>query len=128
MINLRISIFFLIISSLSLPFWSQRFLKLNFTLLLSQLRPPSHICSIKWRNSTTSRTFWSTIYYMRYSFSKNNVNNNYMQWSHLHKVTSKHAYSIVVSINLIDKVFDSWIRNLGFNFRLYQKSIGVLVW
>ena len=33
-----------------------------------------------------------------------------------------------VLINSTNKVFDGWIRNLGFNLYLHQKSIGVLIW
>ena len=32
-----------------------------------------------------------------------------------------------VSDNSTDKVFDSWIRNLGFNLHLRQKPINILV-
>ena len=33
-----------------------------------------------------------------------------------------------VSVISTDKISDCWIRNLGFNHRLRQKLIGVLVW
>ena len=33
-----------------------------------------------------------------------------------------------VPVNSTDRVFDSWIRDLGFKPRLYQKSTGVLGW
>ena len=33
-----------------------------------------------------------------------------------------------VLVSSIGKVFDGWIRDLGFNLCLHKKLIGVLVW
>ena len=33
-----------------------------------------------------------------------------------------------VPVSSTDKVFDGWIKDLGFNLYLHQKSIDVLVW
>ena len=38
------------------------------------------------------------------------------------------TFSLWVPVNSIGKVSDSCIRDLGFNPRLHQKLIGVLVW
>ena len=40
----------------------------------------------------------------------------------------KKKYILWVSVNSTSKVSDSWITDLRFNLRLYQKPIGVLVW
>ena len=43
---------------------------------------------------------------------------------------SRHQLLLIwwVLVSIICKISHSWIRNLGFNFRLYKKLINILVW
>ena len=52
------------------------------------------------------------------------------QWLNVIQLLQKQLNHLCmcVSISLIDKISNGWIRDLGFNPYLYQKSIGVLVW